>query len=73
MVVEDERAVREFVSTALTRAGYRVLTAHDGHDALTRAAAHAAPATSNPMHRPLVTPILPSQDISHFNTAEPGR
>ena len=27
MVVEDERAVREFVSTALTRAGYRVLTA----------------------------------------------
>ena len=40
MVVEDERAVREFVHTALIRAGYRVLTAQDGDDALARAAAH---------------------------------
>jgi signal transduction histidine kinase len=41
LVVEDEGAVRELVRTALTRAGYRVLAARDGEEALTRAAAHA--------------------------------
>jgi signal transduction histidine kinase len=41
LVVEDESAVRELVRTALTRAGYRVLAARDGEEALTRAAAHA--------------------------------
>ncbi|MBA4071483.1 MAG: hypothetical protein C0497_06560 [Gemmatimonas sp.] len=41
LVVEDESAVRELVRTALTRAGYRVLAARDGDEALTRAAAHA--------------------------------
>jgi len=40
MVVEDEGAVREFVRTALTRAGYRMLEASDGHEALARAAEH---------------------------------
>ncbi|MFA6166643.1 MAG: ATP-binding protein [Gemmatimonadaceae bacterium] len=41
LVVEDEGAVRELVRAALTRAGYRVLAARDGEEALTRAAAHA--------------------------------
>jgi signal transduction histidine kinase len=40
MVVEDEAAVRELVRVALTRAGFRVLAARDGEEALVRAAAH---------------------------------
>jgi len=40
MVVEDESAVRELVRAALSRAGYRILAARDGEEALTRAAAH---------------------------------
>ena len=43
LVVEDERAVRDLVRVALTRAGYRVMTARDGEEALTRAAAHDGP------------------------------
>jgi signal transduction histidine kinase/CheY-like chemotaxis protein len=40
MVVEDESAVRELVRAALSRAGYRIIAARDGEEALTRAAAH---------------------------------
>jgi DNA-binding response OmpR family regulator len=40
MVVEDERSVREFVRTALSRAGYHVLAAEGGNEALAQAAAH---------------------------------
>lgn len=40
LIVEDEDAVRELVRVALARAGYRVLVARDGDEALTRAAAH---------------------------------
>jgi signal transduction histidine kinase len=40
LVAEDESAVRELVRVALTRAGFRVLAARDGDEALRRAAAH---------------------------------
>ncbi len=40
LVVEDEPSVRELVRAALSRAGYRVLAARDGDEALTRSAAH---------------------------------
>ncbi len=40
LVVEDERSVREFVRTALSRAGFLVLTAPGGNEALVEAAAH---------------------------------
>jgi signal transduction histidine kinase/ActR/RegA family two-component response regulator len=39
-VVEDEGAVRELVRVTLTRAGFRVLAARDGEEALTRVAAY---------------------------------
>ncbi|MBW7932794.1 MAG: response regulator [Gemmatimonadaceae bacterium] len=39
-VVEDEGAVRELVRVTLARAGFRVLAARDGDEAMTRAAAH---------------------------------
>ncbi len=42
LVVEDEGSVRELVRVTLTRAGFRVLAARDGDEALTRAAAHDA-------------------------------
>ncbi len=71
MVVEDERAVREFVSTALTRAGYRVLTAHDGHDALTRAAAHAG--GIDLLLTDVVMPGLSGPELARrFRMARPG-
>ena len=34
MVVEDETAISDLLTTALEDEGYRVLTARDGHDAL---------------------------------------
>lgn len=34
LLVEDERSVREFLSRALSKAGYRVLVAEDGESAL---------------------------------------
>ena len=42
LVVDDERAVREVVATALTRAGFHVTAAADAEDAL-RQLEHAAP------------------------------
>jgi two-component system cell cycle sensor histidine kinase/response regulator CckA len=42
LLVEDEPAVRQLVSAALRRAGYHVLEAHDGEDALARFDAHEA-------------------------------
>jgi CheY-like chemotaxis protein len=41
LVVEDEGVVRELVRVALTRAGFRVLAARDGEEAMVRAAAHS--------------------------------
>jgi PAS domain S-box-containing protein len=43
LVVEDDESVCEFVSLVLCAAGYTVLTAHDGDDAIRIAAEHAAP------------------------------
>ena len=40
LVVEDQPEVRSVVSNALSRHGYRVLTANDGNEALTVAMAH---------------------------------
>jgi CheY-like chemotaxis protein/anti-sigma regulatory factor (Ser/Thr protein kinase) len=40
LVAEDEPTVRELVRSALARAGYRVLAARDGEEAMVRAAAH---------------------------------
>jgi two-component system cell cycle sensor histidine kinase/response regulator CckA len=40
LLVEDEPAVRQLVSVALQRAGYHVLEAQDGEDALARFDAH---------------------------------
>ncbi len=42
LVVEDEDLVREMAARILTQAGYQVLTAADGEQALALAAAHAA-------------------------------
>lgn len=41
MLVEDERAVRELTARTLRRAGYAVIEAIDGEDALARAADQA--------------------------------
>ena len=38
LVVDDDRAILELVSTRLTLAGYDVFTARDGHDALKKLA-----------------------------------
>ena len=43
LVVEDQLEVRSVVSNALSRYGYRVLTANDGTDALAVASAHGGP------------------------------
>jgi CheY-like chemotaxis protein len=40
LLVEDDEDVREFVAFVLRRAGYHVVTAHDGPTALRAAAAH---------------------------------
>ena len=40
LVVDDEAGVRQLVSTMLRRSGYRVVEAHDGHDAERVAGAH---------------------------------
>jgi len=43
LVVEDDADVREFMVTAISSAGYRVLAAHDGATALQMAAEHRGP------------------------------
>jgi two-component system cell cycle sensor histidine kinase/response regulator CckA len=43
LVAEDEGVVRTFAEAALVKAGYTVLTAYDGTDALAKAAAHPGP------------------------------
>ena len=42
LVVEDEEGVRNLIRTSLQRAGYRVLEAHDGNEALRLYESHAA-------------------------------
>jgi DNA-binding response OmpR family regulator len=41
LVVDDEDDVREIVAFRLERAGYRVISAVDGHEAVAMAVAHA--------------------------------
>jgi CheY-like chemotaxis protein len=43
LVVEDDEAVRQFTRAVLMAAGYQVLSAADGHDALTLARSHMGP------------------------------
>ncbi len=40
LIIEDETALREVTSRILTRSGYRVITAVNGHDAVDVAARH---------------------------------
>jgi two-component system, cell cycle sensor histidine kinase and response regulator CckA len=54
LVVEDERAVRRLVQQVLTRAGYHVLEAEDGREALSLAAEF-----SGPIHLLLTDIVLP--------------
>jgi CheY-like chemotaxis protein len=37
LVVDDEAIIRNFLADGLTDAGYQVITAHNGAEALTRA------------------------------------
>lgn len=54
LVVEDEAAVRTLVRRILTRAGYTVVVASDGQDAVVQAEAHAGP-----LHLLLTDVVMP--------------
>ncbi len=54
LLVEDEPAVRHFARQVLTRAGYHVLEAAHGEDALSRASAH-----QGPIHLLLTDVVMP--------------
>ncbi len=54
LVVEDEAAVRMLVRRILTRAGYTVVVASDGPDALKQAEAH-----EGPLHLLLTDVVMP--------------
>lgn len=43
LLAEDEQAVRDFLEMALTRAGYSVISASTGHEAVTRGRAATQP------------------------------
>jgi CheY-like chemotaxis protein len=54
LVVEDEQSVRRMAGQMLARAGYRVLEAGDGHEALAVASDHRGP-----IHLLLTDVVLP--------------
>ena len=71
MVVEDEASVRGFVRTALTRAGYQILEASDGSEALVRAAAHQG--DIDLLLTDVVMPGLNGRQLARrFRAARPG-
>lgn len=57
LLVDDERVIRNLLSIALERYGYRVLPATDGEDAIEVAAAHQAP-----IHLLLSDVVMPRLD-----------
>ncbi len=71
LVVEDQDDVREVTRRLLTRAGYTVLTAADGHQALEVVAAHPTPVDL--LLTDLIMPLMNGDEVaSRLRTVAPG-